>query len=190
MSEKMALPIAEPDRGAWIKGASKEEIASIIDNLPCGVAINETAVGKVLYVNNAILEITGYPVSDVPDSEAAIEKFSLDEEARQVELKRREEIFRTRRGTISGPLRCKNGEIKTVEVAYVLLQDDKALAVWTDATRREKAEKALLQIKDELEDRVRERTSELLAVNERLVKEIESRKAVENELKQSREELR
>lgn len=190
MSRKPASPVVEPKRGRWIADAGKEEIASIIDNFPYCVVINEVDSGDVLYINHALLEMAGYSVSEVPNAETALKTFSGDENTKEPLQKLKEEFSRTGRYTNIDKVKCKNGEVKLIEVNSVALPGGKVLSVGADVTRREEAERALLQIKNELEDRVRERTSELVAVNERLMKEIESRKAVENELKQSREELR
>ena len=56
--------------------------------------------------------------------------------------------------------------------------------------QRKKAEKALREARDELEDRVRERTSELVDSNNHLVSEIAERKQAEALLKESEEKYR
>jgi len=60
-----------------------------------------------------------------------------------------------------------------------------SLGVLTDITDRKRAEEALQKAHAELELRVRERTAELLSTNEQLKREIEDRKRVEEELRQS-----
>ena len=60
-----------------------------------------------------------------------------------------------------------------------------SLGVLTDITDRKRAEEALQKAHGELELRVRERTAELLFTNEQLKHEIEDRKRVEEELRQS-----
>jgi signal transduction histidine kinase len=62
--------------------------------------------------------------------------------------------------------------------------------VLRDITPWKEAEKILLHDKTNLENRVRERTSDLIAANKRLLKEIQTRKKSEQETKRSREDLR
>ncbi|MGW8209249.1 MAG: PAS domain S-box protein [Syntrophobacteria bacterium] len=60
-----------------------------------------------------------------------------------------------------------------------------SLGVLTDITDRKRAEEALQRAHAELELRVQERTAELLSTNEQLKREIEDRKRVEEELRES-----
>ncbi|MGZ3238069.1 MAG: histidine kinase [Burkholderiaceae bacterium] len=63
-------------------------------------------------------------------------------------------------------------------------------AVLKDITQRKIAEEAVIKAHEQLEARVLERTSDLLYANEQLKSEIEERKRVEEELRQSKEQLR
>ncbi|MGD8381460.1 MAG: PAS domain S-box protein, partial [Syntrophobacterales bacterium] len=60
-----------------------------------------------------------------------------------------------------------------------------SLGVLTDITDRKRAEEALQKAHAELELRVQERTAELLQTNEQLKREIEDRKRIEKELRES-----
>ncbi len=60
-----------------------------------------------------------------------------------------------------------------------------SLGVLTDITDRKSAEEALQKAHAELELRVQERTAELMSTNEQLKREIEDRKKVEKELRES-----
>jgi PAS domain S-box-containing protein len=60
-----------------------------------------------------------------------------------------------------------------------------SLGVLTDITDRKQAEEALQKAHAELELRVQERTAELLSTNEQLKREIEDRKRVEEDLRES-----
>jgi PAS domain S-box-containing protein len=63
-------------------------------------------------------------------------------------------------------------------------------AVFRDITTWKEAQNTLVHAKTDLENRVRERTSDLTAMNRQLLTEIETRKKSEQDAKKSREELR
>jgi signal transduction histidine kinase len=65
-----------------------------------------------------------------------------------------------------------------------------AVVAWHDITELERTKAALQQAYDVLEERVRERTSQLAAANLLLRSEIESHMVAEDELLQSRQQLR
>jgi PAS domain S-box-containing protein len=64
------------------------------------------------------------------------------------------------------------------------------IAVQEDITERKRAEAALLQAHDELEQRVAERTAALRLANEQLVWEIEERQQAEDKVRESERKLR
>ncbi|MDY6988500.1 MAG: PAS domain S-box protein [Thermodesulfobacteriota bacterium] len=76
------------------------------------------------------------------------------------------------------PILSRNGNI----VGVVL--------VFRDVTKLKEADKALRRAHEELEERVEERTAELVSINEKLKREIEDRKQAQQALKQSEERLR
>jgi signal transduction histidine kinase len=78
-----------------------------------------------------------------------------------------------------------------VSITTIALEGKTLLfAVLRDITQWKEAQHVLQGAKTELEKRVRERTSDLAALNKRLLREIEGRKATEQEVRKSREELR
>ncbi|MDZ7832362.1 MAG: PAS domain S-box protein [Desulfobacterales bacterium] len=89
----------------------------------------------------------------------------------------------------------KDGTPVTVLLSANLVTDTSGapicmMGAFVDITDRKNAETALARANEELEIRVAERTQELVAANERLLKEIEERKRIETSLRQTEESLR
>jgi len=86
----------------------------------------------------------------------------------------------------------KDGTTVPVEVAGTLITyhgTDVALGVFRDISARKEAEAGLRRVKEELEQRVRERTTELVDKNHQLEREVDDRAAVEEALRQAMGEL-
>jgi PAS domain S-box-containing protein len=84
----------------------------------------------------------------------------------------------------------KNGTVVWVHVASSLVCDSQGTPLYfvsqvQDITARKRAEEALRRARDELEQRVEERTASLRLVNEQLLFEIEERQRVEDRLRDS-----
>jgi PAS domain S-box-containing protein len=80
----------------------------------------------------------------------------------------------------------KDGTSFPVEIStrvVKLVEGNFYLEIIRDITERKQAEKALEEARDTLETRVRERTADLLVMNERLTREIEMRTRAEDELR-------
>jgi PAS domain S-box-containing protein len=84
------------------------------------------------------------------------------------------------------PLRRADGQFRQFLTRVMPLKDSSGKVIqWfgtnTDVTERKQAEEALRQAKDELEQRVQERTAELSAANEQLLREVEDRHRAEEQ---------
>ena len=84
------------------------------------------------------------------------------------------------------PLRRADGQFRQFLTRVMPLKDSSGKVIqWfgtnTDVTERKRAEEALRRAKDELEQRVQERTAELSAANEQLLREVEDRHRAEEQ---------
>lgn len=79
------------------------------------------------------------------------------------------------------PAEISLGVINPEGILYTVVRD---ISAW------KKAEQSMLDMNDQLEERLEERTSGLVAANQQLRSEIQHRKNIEMELERSREELR
>ena len=161
-------------------------IASSIDAI-----VIADLVGNITYVNNAFLKMWG---GDDPSQ--IIGKSAISFAKDQTFAENAFEIVLDQGGwygEIEGI--TKDGSIITVLFSANLVTDanDEAICMmgsFVDITDRKIAEKKLEIINEELEERVGERTRELLLANQQMKREIEERKQVEKSLRHKEEELR
>ncbi|MDO8412725.1 MAG: PAS domain S-box protein, partial [Gallionellaceae bacterium] len=86
---------------------------------------------------------------------------------------------------------CKDGTYKWLSwVAYPLAEEGLIFAVGRDITERKRVDAALREAHDEMETRVRERTSELATLNETLRQEALHRQQAAEELRASEQRVR
>jgi signal transduction histidine kinase len=188
----------EPDRGKWIQEATREEITTILENVPCGIYVVEGPLGDTIYINQGCYKISGYDIKDVPNATTARKILYPDDKTREEQARYRERmISNAEQGPYLSTIVCKDGQKKICEVRMMKLPDYKLVGVWTDVTRREiaesrlrKREKTLLRVKDELEKRVNERTLELVRVNKELEESREKLRLLSEHLQRAQEEER
>ncbi len=145
--------------------------------------------GRATYVNPAfeqtfgwsLTEIRGKRTDFVPEQNWPETKEAIDCMLRGEKVK----LFETKRLT-------RDGSILDIQLSTSLFRDrdDKPagnIVILRDITALKQAAVAMRKAHDEIEQRVEERTFELLQVNKQLEKEIEGRKRVEKEIKVSRE---
>jgi PAS domain S-box-containing protein len=138
--------------------------------------------GTIVYANTRFAELTGEPLEAVTGS--FVQRFFSEVEKVTGSIKRansggiREEL----------QLKVKEGPPRTVQFSLFPLHpgnSDGFAAVITDLTRQKVAERELRNSADQLETRVRNRTSELTRANEILVGEMIERKRVEAQLREA-----
>lgn len=182
--------ILATDQSSWIQKADKKDIIAIIDNAPFGIVINDPKTLKVLYINQACIDLSGYTIAEIPSGFDAQEKFFPDLHEREVFAKQCIEILTTGHAGGQCQIRTKDGRLKSVDVYSVYLEDKYIASMWKDVSAQTTAEQALREMNDRLEELLQERTSGLIEANQQLRLEINQKKKIEKELEQSREELR
>ncbi|MDD1718213.1 MAG: PAS domain S-box protein, partial [Methanoregulaceae archaeon] len=146
--------------------------------------------GTISDVNDATVRVTGVRRNELIGTDFS-RYFTEPEKAKAGY----EKVFRDGSVTDYGlEIRHRNGQIIPVLYNATVYTDESGaiagvFAAARDVTERKRAEDALLTAYNELDDRVKERTKELVKANSDLEKEIAERKATAEELKKKSEEL-
>lgn len=126
-------------QGPWPGTASREDMLAVIDNAPCCIVLFKWPRGQILYINRKTLEVTGYPVTELPTSRA-VEKtlFHDPKERRQVRKVLNEDVLKGD-VTVVYKNRVKDGAIRFIQADCTML-NGMVMMFMTDVTRREEAE--------------------------------------------------
>ncbi|MGD0657038.1 MAG: PAS domain-containing sensor histidine kinase [Syntrophorhabdales bacterium] len=169
---------------------AKEVLTAILENAPYGVGLCKGAFGRILYQNPEFTKITGYTIEDLRTVRIWLPKAYPDREYRRDVVRRWKGLRISGRANAVLKVTCKDGSVKDIELRTVTLPDGRTVNTFSDITRQERAEAAVRKVQEELESRVEQRTLELLEVNRQLRVQIATREKVEQELKDSRGQLR
>jgi len=148
--------------------------------------------GKTIYVNPAFEQTFGWSLDElrekridfVPEENWPETKEAIKRMLQGLKI----QLFETRRLT-------KDGRILDIQSSSSLFfdRDDKPagnIVILRDVTALKRAEETLRKAHDELEQRVKERTAELVLINENLKQEIVDRQHAEELLRESKERYR
>ncbi|MGC9471989.1 MAG: PAS domain S-box protein [Bacteroidales bacterium] len=148
-------------------------IQSILDNLPIGVAVNETQTGKATYMNRMFGQIYGWPKKELTDVERFFELVYPDPEYRAKIMRKVMDDIRS-----GDPSRMHweeirattaEGEKKYVNAANIPVPGQNVMvSTVQDVTEVVEARMSLEDINRQLEERVNERTAQLQAANREL----------------------
>ncbi len=150
--------------------------------------------GNLLFINELGAELTGYSLKELSgihfnqlvrdDYKEQVADFYLNQFTEKIEST-----------YLEFPIVKKDGTERWVGQKVSMLKDNKDLRIITgflgvvrDITEKRAIEKSLIDSKNELEKRVKERTAELLEANDRLQIEVEGRKNMEKYLHESKKE--
>jgi PAS domain S-box-containing protein len=163
---------------------SRERLRTIVDQASAGIARYDRE-GHIQFVNQTFCRMLGYLDSELIGK--SIHEITHADDMEKT-LHAFERVWRKAKLTVLDKRYIrKDGSVIWVNVSDAPERDASGrpkfvVAVAVDITERKKAEAALQRSKELLEERVRERTSELKIANKELEAEIERRKGLEGEI--------
>jgi PAS domain S-box-containing protein len=169
---------------------SEEKYKTLVENSLTGVFIRQD--GKYVFINDRFAEIHGYAHKELLGKEAASLIHPDEREALKQRALARLQGEDVPQHYESRRIR-KDGSTFWCEMIATHIEYGERPAIMgniIDITERKQAEQVLLEARNGLERRVKERTTELTEANEQLKHEIEERKRAEKEVKLSEEKYR
>jgi len=170
---------AQLEERAWMEAALREEhdfIAAVLDTTSALVLVLD-AEGRIVRVNRAITDLTGYTPEALQGRDAGEALFSEgDVDLLHATFRRFIETGESVNG-FEYPWVSSGGQVRQIAWSATALRGADgavryAIIAGIDITARKQAEQALQTAYDQLETRVAERTAELKATNEQLQQEI------------------
>ena len=136
--------VSNSGQGSWLHSADREDLVSIIEQLPIGVAIVGSTFGKCFYVNDQIVATLGHQPSITPSTRSLFRKTIPDAKERREANKLWKQIVMAGKGT-SPPYRylCGDGKFRSFEYKCVVLRKNLIVNMWMDVTQREAAQAEL-----------------------------------------------
>lgn len=180
---EMVEDITKKKRSEELLRKERKIFFSVLQKAPYGAVIIDKK-GKYLYINEEFINITHYSLQDVPRGIDWFLNVYPDQKYRKAAMKAWKNDISLKGIPRIFTIRCKNGENKEIEFRTTRLDSDRFLTMLSDVTEQKKAEADMLKVRDELELRVRERTEELIRINDALKQENLMRKEIEGALKE------
>jgi len=185
-----AQDITDRKRSEEALKQSEALLRSIFQAAPIGIGL---VYDRVLgWTNDQVAGMLGYAAEDLAEKSARI-LYDSDEEFERVGREKYVEIRKGGTGVIETRWRRRDGRMLDILLSSRAIDPRNLSAgvVFTalDITDRKRNEEALQRYQDELEQRVLERTSELMMANQALLSEIEDRTRAETALRDSERRL-
>jgi PAS domain S-box-containing protein len=138
------------------------------------------------------MEMTGYSEQELIGKSSRV-LYESDEEFERVMKIKYDQIRIRKIGSVETRWRRQDGSVIDVFLqarAFSIEQPTRAIFSALDITQRKRAEKELRDLKNELEQRVRDRTSQISEINKQLQSEILNRKLNEDHLQKTNKKLK
>jgi PAS domain S-box-containing protein len=162
----------------------------LVEKLPFPIAVG-TADLKTAYINPSFTALFGYTAAEIPDQQAWREKLMPNAQYRAEKSGEVDQWIPSQDQTAVFIRRFtdKSGRDHDI-IVHTIQLEDRYYNILEDFTERKQAEEKLHKAHEILEQRVQERTADLLRTNEQLQEEIKERKRIEEALRESEEKYR
>lgn len=141
--------LPNPDQGNWVLEADKDDLITILNNVPCGLSVLNSPFGKALFINKELREVLGYNLFDVPTT-AMLTKKGIPGLKKRKENHRfwKQAVMSGGHGPETDEWLCGDGNTRTFEHRSVVIRKNLIACTWQDVTRREAAEAELRQTEE------------------------------------------
>jgi PAS domain S-box-containing protein len=165
-----------------------EKYSSLFNTTTDGVYITNLE-GVIQEVNNAYCEMSGYSRDELTNMH--VSQLEASETSEEIVIHTQKVLNQKGHDRFESKHRRKDGSIFDVDItALHLNQDGGRIAIFTrDITERKLAEQALRQARNELEQKVQQRTLELSNANNQLRLEVEERQKAQEDLETNLQEM-
>jgi len=171
-----------------LKG-SEEIYRSVFENTGAATVILEED-HKISMANTEFQRLSGYPKNEI-EGRMRWTDFVIPEDLERMKVyheKRREEEGKSPT-EYEFDFVCRHGNRKNIFLKIGMIPGTtRSVSSLIDMTSRKNVEDELAVYRNKLEELVEERTTELIEANEKIMREIEERKQIEEELKRARDE--
>ena len=157
----------------------------IFEHSQAGIFTFDLKTGTIGELNAKCANLLNYDMTALNGKD--LSRILPDDKERDAFLDQLQETVHT--GDCEVRFCTRDGSVRQFLVSASLTPDDTVICSLVDVTERRLAEKVIQKAKNELEDRVRERTEELISANEVLKAEIRERKRFESAIQLTNRKL-
>ncbi len=157
--------VTERKKAEVLLRRERETFFAMLQKAPYGVILFEKT-GRYLYVNPQFTLITGYSLKDIPKGKEWFHKAYPDSDYRKIVMRAWiEDVERARPVDRTFSVRCKNGQIREIEMRATVLDDGRIILTVSDITERKLAEEALRASEEKYRELVQNANSIILRMD-------------------------
>ncbi|MEX2371325.1 MAG: PAS domain S-box protein [Bacteroidales bacterium] len=174
-----------------IRDEEINKLSLAVKQSPVSIIITDLE-GTIEYANSASLKISGYPIEELLGQNPRIFKSGHQDESIYKQMWETISTGKIWQGELKN--KRKNGDKYWVSMTITPIFDENKkvtsyLAIKQDISQRKRAEQEIIDLNANLEQKIEERTKDLIRANAELMQEIDERQQVESALHEKTNEL-